>query len=208
MTKFYHMWRHFGVKRTLHWIFYRSINYLIYYRCYCFFYAESPASPPETRDSIEYRFIGQAEFERVRTQDKYMINLDRVRQLYDDGFRACGVYDNGKLVSYVWINTRQKYVNTDFTVILKTSPNDWVYLIKAYTLKEARGKRYSAYLRDWLLREQNASGMLFDVESVNYPSLNTVGKHGSQQICNLRILGLGNRRWRFGGGNNRFFTVT
>ena len=128
---------------------------------------------------------------RLADEATFEVSESFLEDVFQKGDACFGIFDGETLVSFGWYSTRPTATSDDLTI---TVPGEHVYLYKAFTRAEYRGRRLLAIGTSLALREYVAlgyTGLISYIESNNFSSLNAFSRAGAAEIGRLRLI-----KWR------------
>lgn len=188
-------YREFGLARTL--VFYKKaiLNKFLFYRQFQGMIVTMETLDPqylEPTDRYEYRFLSESELFEYSKDESNHLGADFLEKALAQGDRCFAVVDDGELASYGWYSEQPTEMEDQFYWFFDRT---WVYMYKGYTKPAYRGQRLHAFGMAKALKaltDEGAAGLVSNVETCNFRSLNSVYRMGYRNIGKITITRLQN----------------
>lgn len=188
--------RHFGLARTLCDVAFRAINLLVYFRVVRGLAIEQLPRDSDDDDvrglDVEWRFLTDEQLAEFAADGANHISAEFLVQALVKGDRCYAALAGGRLVAYSWYS----HEPTEADGLLLRFRPDYVYMYKAFTAPDYRGRRlYEIGVSQALdyFRAQGFAGLISDVELHNFGSLRSLRRLGFVEFGQSVILKLGAR---------------
>ena len=182
----------FGVGKTAYEVFFRGINFCVYFRIFKAMKIE--AANPDffgSKEPLQWRFLDKSQlFELARNPNNGLAE-SFVQSALEKGDECYGALDGEALACYGWYSNKPTEIDNGLT--LHFNP-DYTYMYNGFTHPKYRGKRLHAIGMNRALREylrRGFKGLISCVESHNFSSLQSVYRLGYQDIGRVVVLKIG-----------------
>jgi hypothetical protein len=188
--------KHFGPAAALYDAEYRGVNHLVPVQVLRAMALEFDDLDSKHFDSHRFtgRFCSREDLFRALSDPEIASQLDAefVHRARARGDECHGMFYGDRLVSFIWYSTRPTPCEDDLVVHVDPA---WVYMYKAYTVNEFRGRRLNAIgvnMASHVFSRGGSSGLVCYVEANNYSSLRAqehMGFHSFGAIYVARAFG-------------------
>lgn len=183
---------HFGVLRTACDVTFRAINLCCYFRVLRALKLEQVHPGFGDAMSVNWQFLNAEQLETFAKDPANELSEAFLSAALAKGDQCYAALDGSRLAAYSWYS----HEPTEADGLRLTFRPDYVYMYKAFTHPDYRGRRLYAAGVNRALTEylaQGYRGLIADVEIYNYGSLRSLERLGCEGFGRTSILKIGKR---------------